>query len=146
MTRKLPLDNMESWFDQMSRQFEEAAERWGTGFESWTPEMGSPRVDVVDEDDAFVVTADLPGFDKDDLEVYISDQTLAIEADHSREAEETDVNYVRRERSHRSISRRVRLPGSVDEEDVSASMDNGVLTVRIGKAEPTTDGHHIDIE
>ncbi|MBX0323318.1 Hsp20/alpha crystallin family protein [Halomicroarcula sp. F13] len=146
MARKLPLDNMESWFEQMSRQFEAAAERWGTGFEPWTPEMESPRVDVVDENDAYVVTADLPGFGKDDLDVYISDQTLAIEADHSHEAEETEVNYVRRERSHRSLSRRVRLPGSVDEDDVSASMDDGVLTVRIGKADAISGGHQIDIE
>ncbi|WP_254271208.1 Hsp20/alpha crystallin family protein [Haloarcula marina] len=146
MARQSPLDNMESWLEQMSRQFEEAAERWGGGFETWAPDGQLPQVDLVDAETEFVVTADLPGFDKDELEVLITDQTLIIEGEHSHETDEESENYIHRERSQRSVSRRLRLPEPVDEDDVSASMDKGVLTVRIAKAEPTTDGHRIDIE
>lgn len=146
MARKLPFDDVESWFEQMSRQFEAAAQRWGSGFEPWSPEMESPPIDVVDADDEFVVAVDLPGFTADDVDVHITDRTLAIEAERDRESEASEGNYVRRERSHRSLSRRVRLPGDVDGDDVSASMDDGVLTVHIGKAHPSSSGRQIDIE
>ncbi|MBV0922936.1 Hsp20/alpha crystallin family protein [Halomicroarcula limicola] len=146
MTRQSPLDNMETWLDQMSRQFEEAAQRWGTGLETWSTEMPLPRIDLVDADDEFVVTADLPGFEKDDVDVYITDQTLSIDAERSEEVDESEANYVRRERSQKSVSRRLRLPSEVDDQDVSASMTNGVLTVHVGKAEPVSEGHRIDID
>ncbi|WP_209309438.1 Hsp20/alpha crystallin family protein [Haloarcula amylovorans] len=130
----------------MSRQFEEAAQRWGSGFETWSTEMALPQIDLVDADDEFVVTADLPGFEKDDVEVYITDQTLTIEAERSTERDETAENYIRRERSHRSVSRRLHLPGEVDDGDVSASMANGVLTVHVGKSSTVSEGQRIDID
>ncbi|MBX0294190.1 Hsp20/alpha crystallin family protein [Haloarcula nitratireducens] len=146
MTRQSPFDDVEAWLEQMSRQFEEAAQRWGSGFETRSANASMPQVDLVDADDEFVVTADLPGFETDDVDVYITDQTLSIDAERSEEADESDANYVRRERSQKSVSRRIRLPSEIDDEDVAASMTNGVLTVHVGKADPITAGHRIDID
>jgi HSP20 family protein len=137
---------MESWFEQMSKQFETAADRWGTGLEPWTQGMDQPRVDVAEDDEQYVIVADMPGFGKDDIEVYVTDQTLAIEGEQSSETVAGDADYIQQERSHTSLSRRIALPSDADTEDVSASMEDGVLTITIARAEPLESGHQIDIE
>ncbi len=141
----------------MSRQFEESM-----GGSDWRM-MGdaSASIDVADHGEEYVVTADLPGFDTDDIDVSIHEDTLRIEAEHHEEAEEREgeggegeavegesdeARYLRQERRHQSVSRSVTLPERVDEETVSATYRNGVLTVTLPKmAEHDDESHHIDI-
>lgn len=103
-------------------------------------------VDVEDTGDAFVVTADLPGFEKEDIDVHLRDDALQIDATHE-ESPEKDVKeqYIRRERSKRSVSRSLSLPEAVDEDAVSASFNNGVLTVELPKSRDEDDSTSIDI-
>lgn len=138
-----PFFDVEEFFERMGRQFEEAAGRW-----DWREELGagSIAVDAVDEGDEFVVTADLPGFETDDIEAWVTDHTLRIEAERAEERETGDEQYIHRERSRRSMSRSVTLPEPVETEGVTASYRNGVLTVHVPKAEPASEGHAIDIE
>lgn len=102
-------------------------------------------VDVRDGDGEFVVTADLPGYEKDDIGVTLADRTLRIEAEHETHTEFKEGEYIRRERSHESASRSVRLPEPVSEDGVSASFSNGVLTVTLEKRD-ADGGTQIDIE
>jgi HSP20 family protein len=102
-------------------------------------------VDVRDRGDAFVVTADLPGFEKEDVEVTLADRTLRIEADHEAHAETGEGEYIRRERRHESASRSVRLPEAVAEDGIEATYSNGVLTVTLPKQD-AEGGTQIDIE
>lgn len=137
-SRRNPFEEIEQMFDRLSRQFEE--EPFGL-----MGMAGSIAVDVADHDDEFVVTADLPGFDKDDIDVSLADRTLQIEADHEEEETEESADYLRRERNRQSMSRSLTLPESVDQEGISASLNNGVLTVTLPKREQDG-GHRIDIE
>jgi len=130
--RRSPFDEFERLFDRMSTQFEDIE--------------GGLAVDVEDAGDSFVVTADLPGFEKEDIDLTLRDDALAIEAEHEEEAGGEEERYVRRERSKRSMKRSVSLPESVDEEGVSASFKNGVLTVTLPKAGVAESGTSIDIE
>lgn len=125
-------------FDRLSRQFEQDPFDM-TGF------GGSIAVDVADHDDEYVVTADLPGFDKDDIDVSLADRTLVIEAEHEETEEEESADYLRRERSRQSLSRSLTLPESVDEEGIGARFKNGVLTVTLPKRESGS-GKRIEIE
>lgn len=124
MTRN-PFDEIERMFDRMSRQFETFDEDL---FE------GSVAVDVEDVGDSYVVTADLPGYSRDDINVEIAGRTLTVSADYD-EADETgeEGRYIRRERQRRSTSRSVRLPEEVDEAKAEAEYNNGVLTVTLSK-------------
>lgn len=149
MSRRNPFDDIDRLFDRLNRQLEDAADMW-EGDRPAAFGAGSTAVDVEDAGDEFVVTADLPGFDKDDVDVRVRDRTLSISAERaesteSAEDESDDSTYVRRERRTQSFSRRVTLPEDVDTDDVSATMTNGVLTVRLGKSEGSS-GHHIDVE
>ncbi|WP_276250770.1 Hsp20/alpha crystallin family protein [Haloarcula rara] len=146
MDRQSPLDSMESWFEQMSKQFETAADRWGTGLEPWSEGMSQPRIDMAEDDEQYTVVADMPGFGKDDIQVYVTDNTLAIEAEQREEMVTEEANYIQQERAHQSLSRRITLPSDADTENIAASMDDGVLTITVARVEPLDSGHQIDIE
>ena len=138
-------------FDRLSRQFEEATGGWQAD-EDWLSARGREAMaaDVADAGDEFVVTVDVPGYDRDEVTVEVSDHTLHVEATHEESAEETDEDgegtYLRRERAHRSLRRSIRLPDEVVPENVSARLRNGVLSVHVAKADPTTTPRRIEIE
>ncbi|WP_227779276.1 Hsp20/alpha crystallin family protein [Haladaptatus pallidirubidus] len=97
-------------------------------------------VDLADEGDQFVVTADVPGYEKDEIDVQIQNNTLRIRAKHEQEAEEREEALIRSEREHREMRESVTLPEPVDEDNITASCNNGVLTVHLPKKEPTEPG------
>lgn len=92
-------------------------------------------IDVLDEGDKIRVIADLPGFNKEDIEVYVEDGDLVIRAERKEEREEKEVNYLRRERKVGRIYRRISLPKDIDFERVKANYNNGILEVVIPKSE-----------
>ena len=112
---------------------------------------GTISVDVVDRDDHYEVTADLPGYERDDVELTLADGTLRIAAERADESttegsDDEEAQYVRRERRRTAVSRSIDLPQPIDEDDASASHKNGVLTVELPKVDPGTSGRTIDIE
>ncbi|MEF8852745.1 MAG: Hsp20/alpha crystallin family protein [Haloarculaceae archaeon] len=146
-----PFDELERLFEQMERNFEDAAQWWeNDGPSRGLPGTRSVRVDVEDAGEELVVTADLPGFERADIDLRVTDRTLRLEADHEETAAETEEEgereFVRRERHRASVSRTVQLPESVETDGVSATYENGVLTVRMPKSEPLAAGTEIDIE
>ncbi len=144
MSRKpTPFDEIERLIERMSEQFQDV-EQW-SGIESAWP--GRLKVDVEEFDDTFEVTADLPGFETEDIEVELVDDQLRIQAEtETEEAEEEPGRYVRRERRERAVDRRVTLPGGVEEDEVEATFTNGVLTVTLPRAAESEDAHQIDID
>ena len=111
--------------------------------------MHDVSVDVSETDTDVVVTADLPGYEKEDIEVGIKDRRLTVEAERSHESEDRDADerFVRQERTHQRVSRSVSLPADVDEDAATATYRNGVLTVTLPKldADEGDDSHIIDI-
>jgi HSP20 family protein len=91
-------------------------------------------VDVKAEQDAFVVTALLPGIKSEDLDIQIVNETLTIQGrlDHGRKEEDT---YLLRERPAGNFSRVLTLPATLDPKGAEANLENGVLTLRVPKAE-----------
>ncbi|WP_096393993.1 Hsp20 family protein [Halorubrum trapanicum] len=175
MTRRDPFDEIEDLLERMGREFEELGGTLeGTGPD--VPRFPGARnvdVDVIEDDEAVTVVADLPGFDADDIDVEFRDDALVIsgsreeatefdvaDADDDGEAGETDaddaaagaheaddeVRYHRRERRLRSVSRRVPIPEPVEADAATATFDAGVLTVTLPKRSPDDDrGHTIDV-
>jgi len=102
-------------------------------------------VDVVDRGDAYVVRADLPGYDRDDIEVTVEDGRLSIRAERTTESLDEGERYVRRERQRGATTRTVGLPGPVQEREAAATHENGVLTVTLPR-ESSDEGTQIDVE
>ena len=136
-TRSNPFDELEHMFERLSRQFEEASQSWGSGegFEAWTSGFESMAIDLAERDEAYVARIDLPGFDRDEVEITVSDHTLHVDAEHEESAEEEGEHFLRRERKHRSQERSIRLPGEVDKDAVDATMEHGVLEITLPKVE-----------
>lgn len=144
-----PFQAIEEAFDQMTRRFDEAARSWDRGEapELWSATLGGAMAtDVVDRDDAYEITVDVPGFTSDDITARVTDHTLHVEAEHDEATEERDEDFVRRERQRRSLQRSIRLPEAVDADDVTARTRNGVLTVTVPKTEPGEKGRKVVIE
>lgn len=128
------------------RDLEQVLDRVTDQLEQVEPGMRRrPRVDVEDVDDRFVVSVDLPGFEKDEIELQLRDDVLSIEAEHDEEHEESDARYVRRERRHEAVSRSIPLPESVDEDATTATYERGVLVVTLPKTHQG-EGTRVDVE
>lgn len=92
------------------------------------------NTDVMEKDGNYVLDAELPGFNKEDIHVDLKDDILTISASHNEEKNEEDKNtrYIRKERRSASYSRSFRV-ANVTHEDISASYNNGVLEVTFPK-------------
>ena len=95
-------------------------------------------ISIEETDDGFVVLADLPGFDREELSLRLYDDELHLDGEH----EVSDGASYRRRR----VSERIPLPTAADPDHVSASYHNGVLEVRFVAPDDTADGTDIDIE
>lgn len=94
-----------------------------------------PALDIIETDDAYVVQAALPGLSADDIDVDIDDGVLTIKADRSDENEEQADKYLLRERSYGKFARSVRLPKNVSADEISATVESGILTLTLPKSE-----------
>ena len=92
------------------------------------------KTDVVDNGDHFTITADLPGFDKKDISIALSDGVLTVSAHHEEDAdkkEEKTVKYLRRERTEASYERSFEIGKEVKPEEITAKYENGVLSLNV---------------
>lgn len=97
------------------------------------------RTDIREEEGKFILEADLPGFEKKDINVNLEGDYLTIKAERKSESEEKDDsrNYVRRERSYGSYARSFDVSG-IETENISAKYENGVLVLTLPKKEEKT--------
>lgn len=134
MSRQDPLDGIGNWLDRVDREFGAGAGSDESGDDARAPWDGDvPNADVVEREDEFVVTVDLPGFAPDAVSARVDGRVVYVDATRVLLAEDTDEQYVRRERHRRSTSRRIRLPKPVDPAAIDATMNNGLLTLTVPK-------------
>ena len=130
-------------FEEMDRLFESLFPRsWLRPMRWEWPSMGElaapfegrvPKVDIIDRDEDILVRAELPGVDKKDLDISITDNTVTIHATTSREQEQEEGEYYRREITRGSYSRTLALPAEVDAEGAKASFKDGILELTVPK-------------
>ena len=96
----------------------------------------TPRVNVEEADDRFVVTADLPGMKKEDIDIQLQENVLTIKGERKHEKEEKEKNYHIFERSCGTFQRAFTLPENVEMEKIDAEYRDGVLSIAIPKTEP----------
>ncbi|SFL24373.1 HSP20 family protein [Halogranum rubrum] len=130
------------------KDIEELFDRMGRGFEPSGIGMRDVAVDVSETDEDVVVTADLPGYEKSDIDVTAADGRLTIAAARDETSETEDTHYHRRERTHREVRRSLHLPADVEETAANATYQNGVLTVTLPKvqSDDEEEGFDIDVE
>jgi len=95
----------------------------------------APSVDIDEQDDKYVIKADLPGVEKKDIDVKLENGMLSIRGEKHTESESGNGKRHRTERFHGTFARSFTLPDSVDVDNVDASYKDGVLTLSIPKKE-----------
>jgi HSP20 family protein len=136
-----PFMGLTGWERDMDRMLEDFfgrrghpwwPERW---FRTDEMEVKPPIVDVFEEKGDIVVKAELPGLEKDNIEVNLNDHTLTIKGEKKKAEEIKEENYYRAERSYGSFLRTLDLPNDVRADKVKASFKNGILEIRMPKTE-----------
>jgi HSP20 family protein len=125
-----PVRDLDSFQSDVNRLFDtffgarpaaEAGRRW------------TPAMDLVESDDHLVLKADLPGLDKEDVEIEVKDDVLTISGERKAEHTERQGGYHRVERAYGGFVRSLSLPKGIDPDQVKAEFEKGVLEVRIPK-------------
>jgi len=106
----------------------------------------APAVDIKEEDKRFVIQADIPGVDPEDIEVLMENGVLSISGKRQAEHEEEKEGYKRIERSFGSFVRRFTLPESANPEGIKAKSKNGSLEIVVEKSETPALSRRISVE
>lgn len=132
-------------FEDMERVFEDFFPRFllphykhglaSTGTLTTPFEGRMPKVDIVDRDDEVFVRAELPGVDKKDIKISMTDNTVTIKGETHKEEKEEKGDYYRCETSHGSYTRTLILPAEVNSEKADAKFKDGVLELTLPKME-----------
>ena len=119
-------------FGSLARTFDRSFDRSEDFSGTW-----SPPVDIFDNDGEIVLKAELPGLEKEDIDISVEDNLLTVRGERKREKEVTDNDkgVFRSERAFGSFSRSFTLPTTVAMDKINASYKNGVLTLSLPKAE-----------
>jgi HSP20 family protein len=137
-----PFESLRREVDRLFENF--SAGSWPTPFGSnvfdaepfWRGEIAwgkAPAVDVVEKDKAYEITAELPGIDKNNVDVKLADGVLTIKGEKKDEKEQKEKDRYVSERRYGAFQRSFRVPDSVDADKIDANFQNGVLTISLPK-------------
>ena len=130
-------------FEEMERMMEQMRQ---SAFGDLSRASGS-NVTLETDEEGYVVLADLPGFEKEELDLRYEDGLLTIRAEHEVEDEYEAAGARTKSARHRQVHERVRVPAEIHEDEITASYRNGVLEVHLPTVEDVDDGEHvIDVE
>jgi HSP20 family protein len=133
MVRWDPFRELETFSSRLNRFFNQAAP--GTSDDAAAFADWSPAIDFEESDREYLVKADVPDVQKDDIKVNVEDGVLSVEGERRQTKEETTKKFHRIERAYGSFVRRLVLPSDVDQQNVSAELTNGVLRIRLPKSD-----------
>jgi HSP20 family protein len=130
-----PARELQTIQQEMNRLFGTFFDGEGVTAENGLARRWIPPMDLVEDDDSFILRADLPGVREDDVNVELEDNVLTVSGERRAEHEERKEGYRRVERASGRFSRSLTLQEGVDAERVEARFEHGVLEVRIPKPE-----------
>lgn len=92
-----------------------------------------PLSDLIEEKDHYKLIMEMPGINKEDIDIDITEDTITVKGESKSEKKEEDKEYYHRERTYTSFQRTMRLPGKVNPDESSAEYKNGVLEIKLKK-------------
>jgi len=136
MTRRSPNRTLRTLQREVDSLFDRFFDR--TDSDQETSAVWAPRTDLIEKDDAFNLQLDVPGMTKDDITINLQNGTLTVRGERASERTDEGEEYVRVERAFGSFHRSFTLPDAVDEENIQATYEDGVLSIHVPKTEEST--------
>jgi HSP20 family protein len=135
LIEELGLDDLESRYIEEMERMQKRMSDLMEDVENKEVEWGviKPLADVHETEEEIVVTMDMPGVDKKDIDITVLDDELHVVAERKSEAEVAEKNYHRRERTYKKFERRVLLPAGVKMDEAKARLAEGVLEITLPK-------------
>jgi HSP20 family protein len=130
------LQQMDTLHREMGSLFEDFWNGNGRMMHLYNPTaLGSltPQIDEIEDEKAIHIRVELPGMDKDDVDISLAEGMLTIKGEKKREEEEKSKDFYRKERSFGSFRRTLSIPVEVDETKIEASFKKGVLNIELPK-------------
>ncbi|MGB5179224.1 MAG: Hsp20/alpha crystallin family protein [Gammaproteobacteria bacterium] len=125
-----PVNLFDQINDEMNRYFSSMRNTAANQEHDWTP-----AVDIQEDDNRYVLTADIPGVNRNDVEITLEEGVLTVKGERKSETGVEEEAYRRRERIHGTFLRQFNLPDTVDTANISAKAEDGVLKIAIPKQE-----------
>ncbi|TJX13058.1 Hsp20/alpha crystallin family protein [Tissierella creatinini] len=107
--------------------------------------QGSFKINIKEDEKEYTVEAELPGVKKEEIKLELNEGKLNIAVERESKVEEEKNNYVHKESSYASMKRSIYLADAASD-DISAKLDNGILTIAVPKKQKTDNTKHIEIE
>ncbi len=135
LIRFAPADVLEEVWQEMEERLNEVRRKDGEASkrESHTA-VWKPRVDIRENDDELWFAVEMPGMDKNDIHVSFEDGYLKIEGERKAVEPKDGLHYLRRERRYGKFGRRFKINTRIDQQNIEAKYENGVLMVHLPKA------------
>ena len=138
-----PFDDFRRFEEMMNRMFESF---WGRPTSRRLLSSGErgavvpseyrePFIDVMEKDKEIIATAEMPGLEKKDIKINVTEDMLEISAETKQEEKKEEKGYIYRERRSGSYYRAISLPSPVDPDNSKATYENGVLEIKMPKTE-----------
>jgi HSP20 family protein len=135
LVRYEPLDFLDRLHTQLNKLYDPGLLLGSDEESNIVTSRWTPAVDIKEENDRFVIHADVPGVDPKDIDVTMENGALTIKGERKTESEEEREGYKRVERSRGTFYRRFSLPDTADSDKINAISKNGVLEIVIPKHE-----------
>ena len=130
-----PFRDMMTLQDRMNRFFDVPYFRPDMPEDGFTLANWHPTVDIYDNDDKFVINAELPGMDKKGITIDLKDRVLTLKGERSFDNEVKEDRYYKQERAYGKFERAFTLPAGLKSDDIEADYKDGVLKIEIPKPE-----------
>jgi HSP20 family protein len=147
------MDSLHKEMDRLFEDFWKGSGRhvmtapWQSTMTPWSHGEVMPHVDETEDEKAFHIEVELPGMDKDDVDITLANGMLTIRGEKKREEEEKGKDFYRKERSFGAFRRSLPIPADVDESKIDASFKKGVLYIELPKSEEARKKvTHIDVK
>ncbi len=125
-----PANLFQQFDNELNRYFSNTRAEAANQAHDWTP-----AVDIREEENRYVLAADIPGVARENIDISLEDSVLTVKGERTIDSGENAETYRRRERSHGSFVRQFTLPDTVNAEAISATVTDGVLEIGIPKQE-----------
>lgn len=119
-----PIRDLRAWQERLERMSAHHADSW------------TPPIDVYETDDRYVVSAELPGIARDQVDLALEETRLTIRGERQSQGAQEDIHFHQIERGHGAFSRTFEFAAKVDVNGVTADLTDGVLTVTLPKLAP----------
>ena len=123
-----PVNLFNQFNDEMNRYFSQTRESAANQERDWMP-----AVDIREENNRYLLAADIPGVDRKNVEITLEEGVLTVKGERNTGTDISEEGYRRRERTHGTFMRQFTLPDTVDAGNISAAVQDGVLQIEIPK-------------